>query len=95
MHKTVSLSNSDFIEAGTITRNKSGQMRQIKHIIIHPFYNESKIPIYDFDIAILKLSSPLIFEPNIQPACLPDASFAPDETKQTALISGWGDISYS
>ena len=89
------MSNSDFIEAGTISHDGSGQKRQIKHIIIHPFYNERKIPTYDFDIAILKLSSPLIFEANVQPACLPDVSFAPDKTKQMALISGWGDTSFS
>ena len=44
------------------------------------------------DIVILKLKSPLKFNDNVQPACLPDvASFDKARAnKQMAALSGWG-----
>ena len=45
----------------------------------------------DNDIAVLKLESKITFvQDSVQPACLPDVSFAPDETGVTAFASGWG-----
>ena len=46
----------------------------------------------DNDFVILKLASNLTFNINIKPACLPDASFAPDATGQTCFVSGWGAL---
>ena len=43
------------------------------------------------DYVILKLSSPLTFNDDVKPACLPDASFAPEG--QTCVTSGWGTLS--
>ena len=42
------------------------------------------------DIVILKLAKSLTFNKNVQPACLPDASFSPDTSKKPAVVSGWG-----
>jgi len=42
------------------------------------------------DIIILKLKSPLTFNANVQPACLPEASF----TSNKAIVSGWGIEKY-
>ena len=58
---------------------------------MHPEFNPS---ILDFDVAILKLSSPLIWTDNVQPACLPDASFTPEENGQLGFISGWGTTKF-
>merc|ERR1712210_374713 len=46
------------------------------------------------DIVILKLKSPLKFNDNVQPACLPDvASFDKARaSKQMAVLSGWGGL---
>ena len=44
----------------------------------------------DSDIVILKLAKSLTFNKNVQPACLPDASFSPDTSKKPAVVSGWG-----
>ena len=46
------------------------------------------------DFVILKLSSALTFNENVYPACLPDASHAPEvETPaQTCFVSGWGTL---
>ena len=45
----------------------------------------------DNDYVILKLSSALTFDNDVQPACLPDASFSP--VKQVCYTSGWGTLS--
>jgi secreted trypsin-like serine protease len=46
------------------------------------------------DIIIIKLKSPLKFNDNVQPACLPDvASFVKAQaSKQMAVLSGWGGL---
>jgi len=44
------------------------------------------------DFVILKLSSSLNFNDDVQAACLPDASYAPDESGQTCYVSGWGTL---
>ena len=48
--------------------------------------------IYDNDLAIIKLNSPLVFGNEISPACLPESSFAAEEqgTIVKAVVSGWG-----
>jgi len=47
------------------------------------------IVVHDSDIAILKLDSPLTFNEDVQPACLPDSLFTPG---RFAYASGWGRI---
>ena len=48
--------------------------------------------IYDNDLAIIKLNSPLVFGNDVSPACLPESSFAPEGqgTIVKAVVSGWG-----
>ena len=45
----------------------------------------------DNDIIILKLTTALKFNKNVQPACLPEKTFdAPEKSKSMAVVSGWG-----
>ena len=44
---------------------------------------------FDNDIAIVKLESPLTFNDDVQPACLPHTSFT-FETGDNSYVSGWG-----
>ena len=45
----------------------------------------------DSDVAIIKLSSPLTFNSDVRPACLPSQDFYPEnEGKYNAITSGWG-----
>ena len=82
--------NADYIEAGIKTRaSLDAQKIFVKETIKHPMYNPRN---YDNDIAILKLKSPLTFNENVKPACLPHPSFRPENTGEIAVISGWGDI---
>ncbi|XP_006897981.1 PREDICTED: transmembrane protease serine 9 [Elephantulus edwardii] len=59
---------------------------RVSRILKHPLYNADTA---DFDVAVLRLASPLPFGRHIQPACLPAAShvFPPG---RKCLISGWG-----
>ena len=42
---------------------------------------------YNFDVAIVKLESPLKFNLRVKPACLPE----PDFESKLAISSGWGN----
>jgi trypsin len=63
------------------------QTRQVVQIIIHPSYDT---PVdTENDIAILKVSAPFNFTPEVQPVILPDLNFAPTAV---ATVAGWGDL---
>ncbi|KAM5278755.1 coagulation factor X [Hipposideros larvatus] len=57
----------------------------IKH---HKFVRET----YDFDIAVLKLKTPIEFRMNVAPACLPEKDWAESAlmTQKTGIVSGFG-----
>ena len=60
---------------------------KVRRVEIHPEYNKTN---NRNDIAILKLILPLILTDDVQPACLPDASFTPENSGQMSFLSGWG-----
>ena len=43
-----------------------------------------------FDAAIIKLKSQLKFGIDVKPACLPEPKFAPEQSGENAIDSGWG-----
>ena len=67
------------ILAGSVNSDTPAQRHLLDEVIVHPDYNNLT---YDSDIAILKLASLLIFNNDVQPACLPDHSFTPEETEE-------------
>merc|ERR1712243_170488 len=53
-------------------------------------YNKANM---DNDIIILKLTTALKFNKNVQPACLPAKTFnAPETSKSMTVVSGWGTL---
>ena len=52
---------------------------------------------FDNDFVILKLGSPLQFDDNVQPACLPSSPNYLDfnTTEERCFTSGWGQLQYS
>ena len=68
-----------------ILGSSTGQKIPILKVINHPDFSQDCFN----DIAILKLAKPLRFNLNVQPACLPDASFEP-KPNSGAWVSGWG-----
>ena len=64
------------------------QSYSLLRIYMHPFYEFT--PQADrFDVAILKLSRPVLYEPHISPICLPDKGKDFGEGT-VAMVSGWG-----
>ncbi|NWW71675.1 TMPS9 protease, partial [Climacteris rufus] len=60
----------------------------VTRVITHPLFNPM---ILDFDVAVLELARPLVFNKYIQPVCLPLAVQKFPVGKK-CLISGWGDL---
>ncbi|XP_067838440.1 transmembrane protease serine 6-like [Heptranchias perlo] len=68
-----------------------GTSRTIRRIRTHPNYN---IPIkFNFDIAVLELSTPLTFNNFIQPICLPSSSKVLSAGR-SCTITGWGTLAF-
>ncbi|OBS82086.1 hypothetical protein A6R68_23924, partial [Neotoma lepida] len=68
--------------------NKPQTQRTIKNIIIHENYS---YPAHDNDIAVVHLSSPVLFESNLRKACLPEVTqkFPPNSD---VVVTGWGTL---
>ena len=80
------------VYAGITRRSQksTGQLRTVSQIIRHASYNRTT---YDNDIALLRLSSPLTFNTNVQGiqyATANDATAGLTNPGRLGLISGWG-----
>ncbi|NXM65226.1 TMPS9 protease, partial [Serilophus lunatus] len=85
--------NPEEIEAyvGTTSLNGTDEntvKANVTRVIPHPLFNPM---ILDFDVAVLELARPLVFNKYIQPVCLPLAVHKFPVGKK-CLISGWGDL---
>ena len=72
------------------TNKREGQTIQIAEVINHPDYDSSTI---NNDIAIIKLSEPLVLGDNVQTICLPDGPLELEEGAD-CFASGWGRTQY-
>uniref|UniRef100_A0A8C3V0C2 Peptidase S1 domain-containing protein n=1 Tax=Catharus ustulatus TaxID=91951 RepID=A0A8C3V0C2_CATUS len=63
----------------------------VTRVISHPLFNPM---ILDFDVAVLELARPLIFNKYIQPVCLPPA-LQKFPVGKKCLISGWVALPYT
>lgn len=70
------------------TLNHPLTTRKIASIIIHENYAAHK---HDDDIAVVKLSSPVLFSENLRRVCLPDATFQV-LPKSKVFVTGWGAL---
>ncbi|XP_032874737.1 transmembrane protease serine 9-like [Amblyraja radiata] len=73
------------VEVGTGTR------RDIRQIIVHPKYALNNP--FDYDVAVLELSSPLSLSSVIYPICLPSSQQV-FPSGQQCYITGWGRLAY-
>ncbi|KAH0514530.1 Transmembrane protease serine 9, partial [Microtus ochrogaster] len=60
----------------------------LRRVVLHPRYNPG---ILDFDVALLELARPLVFNKYIQPICLPLAIHK-FPVGRKCMISGWGNM---
>ncbi|XP_037384508.1 coagulation factor X [Talpa occidentalis] len=73
------------------TEQEEGQEteHEVEGIVKHSrFVRET----YDFDIAVLRLKTPITFRMNVAPACLPEKDWAESTlmTQKTGIVSGFG-----
>ena len=83
------LTSATNIVAGATSVNSGSQTIRVKNVINHPNYDSTT---FAFDYSIAKLTSPLSFNANVRPACLPTANFVPEGF---AVASGWGSTKTS
>lgn len=77
--------------SGAITP-RDGDPHEISHIIDHPAYDRNE---RQNDIALLLLSTPIIFSRRALPIQLPQEDIPEGATNLPALVSGWGLTSVS
>ena len=62
--------------------------RKISQIIKHPLYNTTRNEyLWDYDIALMKLKTPVVFSETISPICLPNGQVP--SIGDTGVIIGW------
>ncbi|KXJ72580.1 hypothetical protein RP20_CCG017662 [Aedes albopictus] len=64
-----------------------GPRRLVDTVITHPNFDR---PTLEYDLALLRFDTPVVFQPNVIPICLPDNN----ETYigRTAFVTGWGAL---
>ncbi|XP_054342202.1 transmembrane protease serine 11G-like [Pongo pygmaeus] len=71
-----------------ITLSPSLMRRKVESIIIHENYATHK---HEDDIAVVKLSTPIIFSNEVHRVCLPEATFEA-LPKSKVFVTGWGAL---
>ncbi|XP_031781530.1 trypsin-1, partial [Nasonia vitripennis] len=71
------------------TTEKTEQLSKVSAIFIHDKYPGNVAP---YDIALLKLEKPLVYDESVQPIALPKAS---SDVDGEVVLSGWGSVSSS
>ncbi len=69
--------------------NVNAETREVTHVFVHPEFDEETV---NFDVALLKLSSPLPINERIRTICAPpsDMNFA---MGLECYVTGWGSSS--
>ncbi|XP_069313091.1 transmembrane protease serine 11G-like [Eulemur rufifrons] len=70
------------------TLNPSLMRRKVQSIIVHKNYAAHK---HEDDIAVVKLSTPIVFSNEVHRVCLPDATFEV-LPKSKVFVTGWGAL---
>ncbi|XP_066556552.1 trypsin-2 [Amia ocellicauda] len=68
------------------TKDPEEQKRSVKEVILHPGYNDISL---DYDVALLQLATPLVYNNYVHPVCLPSKSQEVNYSG-SCTVSGWG-----
>merc|ERR1712083_96162 len=91
-----SSANGKSIRAGSTQKSSGGQVRNIAQIVWNTNAGQTYNPnTLDNDFVILKLDSPLDFNADVHPACLPPSAAYLDvsSSEERCFTSGWGTLS--
>ena len=78
---------------GSTSKSSGGQVRKVKEIILNQEFPYHSVAA-GYDFVIFKLDTPLEFNEEVQPACLPTSDFYPEYDSTVGdrcFTSGWGD----
>jgi trypsin len=90
LFSTITTPSSYTVRAGSTNRASGGQLLQVTSIHIHPDYTRQTL---FNDIAVLKLSTNLLYGNGVQPILLPPRDL--DVPAPTPVqLSGWGALVY-
>ena len=81
---------------GSTSKSSGGQVRRVAEIILNQEFLYGHVEA-GYDFVIFKLDSPLEFNEDVQPACLPSSDFFPEYDSTVGdrcFTSGWGDHYY-
>ncbi|OCT97345.1 transmembrane protease serine 11C-like [Xenopus laevis] len=82
--------NSYTVRLGTLYWSTTINRLKLQQIIVHEKYSSAAT---GYDIALLKLVTPVTFTSYIQPVCLPETTSSfPDNS--SCYITGWGTLKY-
>lgn len=79
------------VRLGTQHRGYLGETVRLNEIVVHPDFNATN---YHHDLAILKLTTSLVWTDQIRPIRLARCQ-EPIKVGAMAIVSGWGDLSVS
>ena len=72
------------LRAGSSRSGKDGVLYKIAWYILHEDYNHSE---QDFDVAVMRVSTPFYFTPSVQPLSL---AFRSPRAGDDVTVTGWG-----
>ncbi len=72
----------------TADAESARQIRGVSDLFVHPKYSPSTL---ENDIALVKLSAPVVFTDEVSPICLPTRQ---TRVGEVCVAIGWGDLSY-
>ncbi|MFC6617496.1 serine protease [Deinococcus radiophilus] len=77
------------VRAGSLSATSGGQASTASRIVSHPSYRSVE---YGYDVAVIRLSSPMQFTSTVSAAALPTLQFAATAAAPgtSHIISGWG-----
>ncbi|KAJ9596142.1 hypothetical protein L9F63_027233, partial [Diploptera punctata] len=77
--------NTVRVRVGSSFRQQGGSVHQISQIIMHPIYNND----YDYDVALLRMSTPFVYSNAVQPISM--TTVAPS-AGTAVVVTGWGAL---
>jgi len=75
----------------TPSSESGSQAVKVAQIYLHPQYSQTSAPTYD--IALIRLATPLTYSDHIRPVCLPSADSTQTVPPNMAWVTGWGTTS--
>ncbi|XP_072519840.1 coagulation factor IXa [Salminus brasiliensis] len=77
-------------------QDSTEQNLEVEKAVVHPRYNPT-VSLYNHDVALLRLRSPILFSEQVSPICLGPKVFTESllNSGSLAMVSGWGRMRFN